>query len=98
VEAASASLHPSPLPAHVPLPNPRGCSAIEETTIADRAPGRPPLPQDAFVAAHMKAGDVVIVSMGGNDVVLKPTPRTIVAMLWLAKCASLGNITAGAAS
>lgn len=42
--------------------------AVEESTLGLRADTL--LPQDLFAAEHMRRGDVVVVSVGGNDVVL----------------------------
>ncbi len=39
------------------------------------------LPQDQLIRDHMQEGDILIVSIGGNDVALKPLPCTVVSML-----------------
>ena len=57
--------------------------AIEESTVAARASGL--LPQDAFVRDHVGEEDTVVVSVGGNDVVLAPTPATAINMLLLTR-------------
>jgi hypothetical protein len=49
--------------------------AVEESVLRGRA--QHPLPQDAFVRDNLGEEDTVIVSVGGNDVALKPTIRTI---------------------
>lgn len=66
--------------------------AVEESTIADRAgatadfnvpggaPSSCPLGHDGLVARALEPEDVVVVSMGGNDVVLKPKLKTILCM------------------
>jgi hypothetical protein len=66
--------------------------AVEESTIADRVQPTPtayiepegprgtPQAHDALVARELEPQDVVVVSMGGNDVVLKPRPWTIFMM------------------
>lgn len=69
--------------------------AVEESTLRGRSAAL--LPQDDFAARNMAATDVVVVSVGGNDVVLAPTTKTIGSMLWLARFASLDNILAGTA-
>lgn len=69
-------------------------TSIEESTIADRdrAPGGL-LVQDAFIRDHVTPRDFIIVSVGGNDIALGPTLRTVVNMLmltrspeWLIRC------------
>lgn len=50
-------------------------TAIEATTLDDRAMGTL-LPQDAFIRDHLRPEDVLIVSVGGNDVALAPTLGT----------------------
>lgn len=49
-------------------------AAVEESTLMDRAGGLQP--HDAFVRDNLREGDVVIISVGGNDVALRPTPET----------------------
>jgi hypothetical protein len=41
------------------------------------------LPQDQFIRDHIKDDDILIVSIGGNDVALLPLPCTIVSILCL---------------
>ena len=53
--------------------------AREESTIADRAAGALH-PQDAFVRDQLTAEDIIIISVGGNDVGLKPGVGTIANM------------------
>ena len=60
--------------------------AVEESTIQGRAFGNL-LPADKFVREHVRPNDVVVVSVGGNDVALKPTPCTIASILALLFCA-----------
>lgn len=59
--------------------------AIEESCVGDRSRGRL-LPQDAFIRDHITADDVLVVSVGGNDIALKPSPATILNILTLVKC------------
>ena len=54
-------------------------AAIEESTLGLRHGGTL-LPQDAFVQSHVKDGDIVVVSCGGNDIALRPTAWTIVSI------------------
>jgi len=56
-------------------------TSIEESTIAER--DRDLLVQDKFVQHYLTAQDYLVVSMGGNDVALKPTLRTAVNMMAL---------------
>ena len=55
------------------------------------------LPQDAFIHEHLRSCDVIVVSAGGNDIALRPRPRTIMAVLWLSRFASKKNIENGTA-
>lgn len=58
-------------------------TSIEESTIEDRSDGL--LAQDEFVREHIGAEDFLVVSVGGNDVALRPTARTSVNMLMLTR-------------
>jgi len=53
-------------------------TAVEATTLNQRS--RKLLPQDVFLRENIKSNDVLIVSIGGNDVALFPTPCTILSM------------------
>ena len=55
--------------------------AVEESTIGMRNAGL--LDQDKFARENMTKDDVVIVSLGGNDVALSPTANTIFNMVKL---------------
>ena len=57
------------------------CLPIEESTVGNRSAGL--LIHDAFVRDHITEQDYLVVSMGGNDVALRPTAGTIVSMLAL---------------
>ena len=59
-------------------------TAIEESTLADRA-GDALMEQDVFVRDHMQPQDTLVVSVGGNDVALRPSVSTIVNMLLLTR-------------
>jgi len=61
-------------------------TAVEATTLSNRA-GKL-LPADQFVRDHITAEDYLVVSIGGNDVALKPSGCTIVNMLLLVRCTS----------
>ncbi|EGD83482.1 hypothetical protein PTSG_04090 [Salpingoeca rosetta] len=57
--------------------------AVEESALGDRDRGRHLLPQDEFVRDNLRENDILIVSVGGNDVALKPTFRTLLSMAGL---------------
>ena len=59
--------------------------AVEESTVGARACSRL-LDQDTFIRDHITGDDMLVVSVGGNDIALKPNPCTIVHMLSLVKC------------
>lgn len=50
-------------------------AAIEESTIAKRVNGL--LPQDKFINEHIQNDDILIVSVGGNDIALSPSIPTM---------------------
>ena len=58
-------------------------TSVEESTIADRESGL--LGQDSFIRDKIAADDTLIISLGGNDVALRPTTRTIVNMAMLTR-------------
>ena len=64
-----------------------GClnAAVEATSLNDRAWGRL-LPQDAFIRDHITEDDVLVVSVGGNDVALSPLLCTAVNLAVLVCC------------
>jgi hypothetical protein len=47
-------------------------TSVEESLLRNRS-GTKLLPQDAFIRDHIAADDVLVVSVGGNDVALSPT-------------------------
>jgi hypothetical protein len=51
-------------------------TSVEETTLKQRL-DHGLLPQDVFIRDHMQPQDTLIVSIGGNDIALAPTIRTI---------------------
>ncbi|EGX89558.1 hypothetical protein CCM_07810 [Cordyceps militaris CM01] len=55
------------------------------------------LAHDAFIRDHMTADDVLVVSVGANDIALRPTARTVLHMLWLAWLTPLSSIRSGRA-
>ena len=50
-------------------------SSIEESTLSDRKLNL--LPQDKFIQENITNEDILIVSVGGNDIALKPSISTI---------------------
>ena len=56
-------------------------SSVEASTLADRSPGL--LGQDAFIRDHLNPEDMVIVSVGGNDIALRPTIATVLNLMAL---------------
>jgi len=70
--------------------------AVEESTIGMREGGNL-LEQDVIVRDNITSEDILIVSIGGNDVVLKPKCQTIMKMLWLSKISKTGSIIDGSA-
>ena len=58
--------------------------AVEESTLAERKYGRL-LSQDNFIKENIRENDVLIVSVGGNDIALKPSLSTIWNLLLLMK-------------
>ena len=57
---------------------------VEATTLNERS--RNLRPQDVFLQQNMQTNDVLIVSVGGNDVALFPTPCTILSLGCLLGC------------
>ena len=60
------------------------CS-IEESSVGDRSFGRL-LPQDKYIRDNIQSNDMLVVSMGGNDIALKPNLATILNLLSLVYC------------
>ena len=60
-------------------------TAIEATALNNRAMGCL-LPQDAFIRDHITEDDVLVVSVGGNDVALQPLLCTCANMAALTWC------------
>jgi hypothetical protein len=54
-------------------------AAVEESTTSDRDNGVL-LEQDLFVQRNLRNGDLIIVSLGGNDIALRPTKATMAAI------------------
>jgi lysophospholipase L1-like esterase len=68
-------------------------AAIEESTVRDRDTQL--LEQDRFICEHLAPQDVLVVSMAGNDVALRPTLSTILSMLLLTHAAPKTLIRCG---
>ena len=51
-------------------------AAVEESTIGARKDSNRLLPQDEFIRNHITNDDILIVSLGGNDIALRPSLST----------------------
>jgi hypothetical protein len=60
-------------------------TAVEATTLNQRACGRM-LKQDRVIRDTIQTQDTLVVSVGGNDIALAPSPCTILNMLGLVYC------------
>jgi len=58
-------------------------TSIEESTVSDRDSGL--RPQDVVIRDNVSERDVIVISVGGNDVALKPTTATICNMAMLTR-------------
>jgi hypothetical protein len=61
--------------------------AIEESTVGGRACGHL-LPQDIFIRDNIQSNDILVISVGGNDIALKPSCCTILNILGLTYCST----------
>lgn len=61
-------------------------AAVEESSVGQRDGGATLLPQDDFLRDHLQAEDIIVVSVGGNDVALHPTVMTILSMACMIFC------------
>lgn len=71
--------------------------AVEESTVGSRACNSL-LPADKFIRDNIQAQDVLIVSVGGNDIALRPSICTICNMLCLVCCTTtecIENVSCG---
>jgi hypothetical protein len=74
-------------------------TAVEESMLRDR--DEKLLSHDEFIRDNIRAEDVLIVSIGANDIALRPLPWTVCHMLrlaWLTPRKSLENGSAGSLS
>ena len=69
-------------------------TAVEESTLGGRWCGRL-LHQDHFIKEHVTPNDTVVVSVGGNDIALRPNCCTILNMLVLSCCTPTCAIESG---
>ncbi|KAG9194793.1 hypothetical protein G6011_04828 [Alternaria panax] len=70
-------------------------TAVEESMLRDR--DEMLMPHDQFIRDNIRSNDVLIVSVGANDVALKPNPSTIRHMLQLAWLTPRNNLDNGTA-
>lgn len=68
-------------------------TAIEATTLADRQDDL--LPQDIFIRDNIRVNDTLIISIGGNDIALRPSLKTILNMACLLYLNSADIIKSG---
>lgn len=66
-------------------------AAIEESSVGLRSCCRL-LGQDQFIRSNITTKDILIVSLGGNDIALRPNLCTIIHMLTLIKCCSISAL------
>jgi hypothetical protein len=71
-------------------------TAIEETLLRER--DEVLLPHDEFIRDNISKDDILIVSVGANDIALRPTTSTMRHMFQLAWLTRRSSITAGTAS
>jgi hypothetical protein len=71
-------------------------AAVEASLLKQRETNL--LPHDEFVRDHIQSEDVLIVSVGSNDIALSPTPATMRHMLQLAWLTPRSSIEKGTAS
>ncbi|CAM9970605.1 unnamed protein product, partial [Heterosigma akashiwo] len=61
-------------------------TSVEESTVAERMRSRSGLlPHDEFIREKVGRNDVVVLSVGGNDVALRPTISTIASVLTITR-------------
>ncbi|OAA72448.1 Esterase, SGNH hydrolase-type, subgroup [Cordyceps fumosorosea ARSEF 2679] len=70
--------------------------AVEASLLRERD-GAALLPHDEFIRDRITPEDVLVVSVGGNDIAMRPTPWTVLHMLWLAWLTPLSSIRSGRA-
>ena len=70
--------------------------AIEESTLGERSGDRL-MEQDIFIRENISESDTLVVSVGGNDIALRPSMKTIANMLTLVTMNSIESIQDGSA-
>jgi hypothetical protein len=70
-------------------------AAVEESMLRER--DQELLAHDKFIRDNIRAKDVLIVSVGANDIALKPSPCTVAHMLHLAWATPLSSLEKGTA-
>jgi hypothetical protein len=68
-------------------------TAVEATTINERTYRL--RPQDLFIRENIQPNDTLIVSIGGNDIAMAPTPCTIASILGLLWCLPTSCLESG---
>ncbi|KAJ4148320.1 hypothetical protein LMH87_002796 [Akanthomyces muscarius] len=70
--------------------------AVEASLLRERH-GSGLLAHDEFIRDRIAPRDILIVSVGGNDIAMKPTAWTVLHMLWLAWLTPLSSLRSGRA-
>jgi hypothetical protein len=65
--------------------------AVKESTLLERMQGNL-LKQDVFIRQHLEKQDVLVVSIGGNDIVYKPTFTTLYNLVLLISFNTIKNL------
>lgn len=66
-------------------------TAVEGSTISDRIAGKL-LTQDLVAKENLTRNDVIVVNVGGNDIALKPTQKTLISLNTLLKTKDFDSI------
>mmetsp|Transcript_25062 Transcript_25062/g.41759 ORF Transcript_25062/g.41759 Transcript_25062/m.41759 type:complete len:337 (-) Transcript_25062:150-1160(-) len=69
--------------------------AIEESTVGARSCGTL-MPQDLFIKDNIRHQDILVISVGGNDIALKPTPCTACSVATLLCCSTTNCLRSSA--
>src|SRR5262245_23689910 len=69
-------------------------TSVEASTLQDRASGSTLLGHDILIRDFVQPDDVIVVSVGGNDIALRPGLGTMLSVSWLAFFAKDENIEA----
>jgi hypothetical protein len=68
---------------------------VEESTIGMRKCGKMLLDQDVFARDHIISTDILIASLGGNDIALRPSVATALSVGCISAFSSTTNVKAG---